>query len=116
MPETITPSQEPVYSNKLHISYCRFLERQFGKEVLEEVLKEVGVDNLTFSDMNGFQPADVLIKLRASAKRITGREDIAYLAGRSMKENLGAMTGFLVGVTSPDVVVKNFGKSRPEWL
>lgn len=110
METQISNKDEPIYSNKLHLSYLQFLERQFGKETLQQVLGEVGVDELTFADLNGYQPAAMGINLRAAAKKFTGRDDIAYLSGRSIKENIGSVVGFLVGITSPDLVIKNLAK------
>ncbi len=108
--ETDPFDSEPVYSNRGHISYCRFLEKRFGKDVLNRVLEQAGVDWEALSDRNGYQPPSVLKRLRAAAREITGEEDLAYLAGRSLAENTGRLEGFIAGVTSPEVVIRQLGR------
>ncbi len=103
-------NEERIYSNKLLLTYCRFLERQFGPEILDRILDQAGMDRIAFADLNGFQTPSTLIRLRDVAKLVTGVEDLAYKAGRSLAEMMGPVSGFIAGITSPEVVMKKIAK------
>ena len=101
---------EKIYSNKIWLSMLHFIEKHFGKDAANRVLEETGIDRLALEDASGFQTDEFGLKMTEAAMRITGKEDLSYLAGRSMPESLGVIGGSIVGLTSPNLVMKLLGQ------
>jgi C4-dicarboxylate-specific signal transduction histidine kinase len=97
---------EKIYSNKLFLSMIQFIEKDFGKAIADQVLDATGAERLTLEDSSGFQSSDFAISLTENAIRITGKEDLPYLGGRSLADSLGVVGGTLIGLTSPGMVMK----------
>ncbi|MDB5106311.1 MAG: Sensory histidine kinase [Fibrobacteres bacterium] len=101
---------EKIYSNKIWMSMIHFIEKHFGKDVANRVLSESNIDRLALEDANGFQTMDFAMKITENAIRITGKEDLSYLAGRALSESLGVVGGTVIGLTSPALAMKLMGQ------
>ncbi|MDB5048088.1 MAG: Sensory histidine kinase [Fibrobacteres bacterium] len=101
---------EKIYSNKIWMSFIHFMENRYGKNLTDVVLQEVGADRLALADTNGFQPNDFGVRLIESAIKHTGNPEISYLSGKSLADSLGKVGGFVIGLTSPSLIMKLMGQ------
>lgn len=102
--------QDKVYSHKLMGTWLVYLDKNLGKEATDALLARVGMDRLKLSDLSGFMTAADNHAFVQEVMRVTGETDIGYRAGRDFYENVGALLAFFVGVSSPDTLMKSFGK------
>lgn len=100
---------EKVYSNKLFQSVVQFIDQKYGRAKTDEILETIQLDRLKIADA-GFQADEISTNLFQAAIDRTGDVNIPYLAGRNLANSLGAVGGFIAGITSPDFLMRSIGQ------
>jgi signal transduction histidine kinase len=103
-------SGEKLYSNRLKVGYLKLMDERAGKAATDAALARYGLDRLKLMDLSGFVDADENDRIMRAAREVTGEEDIGYVVGRNMTRNVGDMQGFIMGITSPSLLMRTFGK------
>src|SRR3954468_2413436 len=101
---------EKLYSNRLKVGYLKLMDERAGKAATDAALARYGLDRLKLTDMSGFVDADENDRIMRAAREVTGEEDIGYVVGRNMTRSVGNMQGFIMGITSPSMLMRTFGK------
>ncbi len=102
--------KEKIYSNRLALAYLQYVDKKYGPGVTDEILERCKLDRLTLSDTSGFHTAEETEALTMACIEVTGEKDLPYLMGRELPNSLGRVGGFIVGITSPDFLMKSLGQ------
>ncbi len=101
---------EKIYSNKVLQATFSYIDKHLGKNVSEEILNELGVDRLFFQDVNDFQTLEFADHMMDVAIKHTGIKDLPYRCGRAIAESTGVLGGFVAGILSPSMLMKQLAK------
>jgi C4-dicarboxylate-specific signal transduction histidine kinase len=107
---TAAAVSEPVYSNKLMISYLKQLDEKTGTEEADRILESIGLDRHRLMDQTGFVTFEENDALFQVVIKATGEPDLGYVTGRNLPKSIGSIGGFIVGLTSPDFAMKTLGE------
>ncbi len=96
---------EKIYSNKIWVSFLRYIEKNHGKNTVRDILNELSVDEVELSDPAGFQTDEWAIRFAEVAMKYTNDSQLAYHCGLNFSDSLGIIGSMAIGYTSPEVVM-----------
>ena len=82
---TRTSESPPVInvSKRIVQPVLRYLDGEYGRQVTDKILAEIGYDRVYFDDPDGFMPQDTTQEMFEAAAKHTGDEEFPYHLGRN---------------------------------
>lgn len=106
-------NKNPKYniSKRIVSPTLRYLDTEYGSEVTERVLSELGCSRLYFDDVNGYMPMDMVDDLFRISGEVTGDADFAYTVGRNLVKSANkAQLFFMTAFATPAMLFRNMDK------
>ena len=110
---TRTSESPPVInvSKRIVQPVLRYLDGEYGHQVTDKILAEIGYDRVYFDDPDGFMPQDTTQEMFEAAAKHTGDEEFPYHLGRNtVKYGNKAELLFASIFASPALVFQNINK------
>lgn len=98
-------------SKRLVMPVIKYLDNEFGTEMTDSILSELGRDRLFFDDADGYMELSEADALFSIASKVTEDDEFAYNMGRNlMKVGNRAQLFFMGAFGSPDMIYKNLNR------